>query len=168
MAAGRSKRTHLDPGSGLGVPGRLGWLGALIWCVFAAAAIVAGWEAPALGASKTVPATATLLGERTFPSRSQSPPVSRSIPLRVIEPNAYARRKGEASQRARAKAPGERGAFGPSLESRSSFGPNAVLLESLNSPGLSAGEFTPPDTTGAIGPADYVEFVNSEAAAFSR
>jgi hypothetical protein len=150
--------------------GHMRWLGVLIWCVGAPAAIVAGSEAPAaLAASKTVPATATLLGERAFPSRSQSAPVSRSIPLRVIEPVAYARQKREAGKRARAKAQGSSDTYGALVGSRSSFGPNAVLFESLNSPGLSGtGALTPPDTTGAIGPAHYVEFVNSEVAAFSR
>ena len=43
------------------------WLGVFIWCVCAPAAIVAGCEAPAaLGASKTVPAIATLHGQHAF------------------------------------------------------------------------------------------------------
>src|SRR6266568_1385167 len=150
--------------------GRMRWLGVFIWCLCPLAAIAAGWEAPAAaGAARTVPARGRLLGERAFPSGGQSAPVSRSIPLRVIEPVAYARQKREARERSKANATGASGASDVLLGSRSGFGPNAVLFESLNSPGLSgSGELTPPDTTGAIGPTHYVEFVNSEVAAFSR
>ena len=42
--------------------------------------------------------------------------------------------------------------------------PRAAVFNGLNKPGMSAaqieGELTPPDTTGAIGPSNYVEFVN--------
>ena len=48
----------------------------------------------------------------------------------------------------------------------------------LNSPGLSAaqqisafglnGDVTPPDTTGAVGPFQYLEIVNSEVAVYDR
>jgi PKD repeat protein len=55
-------------------------------------------------------------------------------------------------------------------------GPRAVLFGSLNEAGLSAkaqieagdGQVTPPDTTGAIGPNQYVEFVNNEVRAYER
>ncbi len=52
------------------------------------------------------------------------------------------------------------------------------MFGTLNAPGLSAaqqistfglaGDTTPPDTTGAIGPADYLEMVNAEIAVYSR
>ncbi len=52
------------------------------------------------------------------------------------------------------------------------------MFGSLNAPGVSAaaqiedlgsaGDTTPPDTTGAIGPNDYVEFVNDEIVAYAR
>jgi hypothetical protein len=49
--------------------------------------------------------------------------------------------------------------------------PAAVLAPGLNQPGLDAsdsGGSTPPDTTGAIGPDHYVEFVNSRIAVYGR
>jgi hypothetical protein len=50
--------------------------------------------------------------------------------------------------------------------------PKAAVFGGLNAPGLVAGNNTsagtPPDTTGAIGPTAYVEFVNSVVAEFSR
>ena len=90
--------------------GRMRWLGVFIWCLCPLAAIAAGWEAPAAaGAARTVPARGRLLGERAFPSGGQSAPVSRSIPLRVIEPVAYARQKREARERSKANATGASG-----------------------------------------------------------
>src|SRR5207244_3136619 len=54
----------------------------------------------------------------------------------------------------------------------------AAVFGSLNASGLNAasqiaaqgeaGDVTPPDTTGAIGPSDYVEIVNQEVAAYAR
>jgi len=50
--------------------------------------------------------------------------------------------------------------------------PRIAVYNSLNQPGISAsenaGSLTPPDSTGAIGPANYVEMVNSNIAVFSR
>lgn len=50
--------------------------------------------------------------------------------------------------------------------------PRIAVYNSLNQPGLAASEnadgLTPPDSTGAIGPANYVEMVNSQIAVFSR
>ena len=47
-----------------------------------------------------------------------------------------------------------------------------ILTSGLNQPGLDANTMsrgvTPPDTTGAIGPDNYVEFVNSEIAVYAR
>src|SRR5439155_13898034 len=58
----------------------------------------------------------------------------------------------------------------------STSGLATAAFGSLNAAGLSAkaqieaggSDVTPPDTTGAIGPNHYVEFVNSEVAAYSR
>src|SRR5207245_3644417 len=54
--------------------------------------------------------------------------------------------------------------------------PRAVVFASVNVAGLRASQqianfgtdVTPPDTTGAIGPEHYVEFVNEEVAAYQR
>lgn len=51
---------------------------------------------------------------------------------------------------------------------------NAVVVDGLNQPGLgatdnsAANQGTPPDTTGAIGPSHYVEFVNSKVGVYNR
>jgi PKD domain-containing protein len=92
-----------------------------------------------------------------------------SIPLRVIDPSSYAAAKRRARRRAEAHTVAAGGGSAAGAQVLRAPLPRAVLLESLDTPGLAGNEeFTPPDTTGAIGPADYVEFVNSEVAAFSR
>jgi hypothetical protein len=51
---------------------------------------------------------------------------------------------------------------------------NAIVVGGLNQPGLAAtdnsaaNQGTPPDTTGAIGPAHYLEFVNSKVGVYDR
>ena len=99
-------------------------------------------------------------------------PTPRAIPLRVRNPAGYARAKRAAagvgsSTPHPASSPGA----SPSIAATAVFG-------TLNAPGLSAsqqistfqgnGDITPPDTTGAVGPADYVEIVNSEIAVYRR
>jgi hypothetical protein len=50
--------------------------------------------------------------------------------------------------------------------------PNAGIFNGLNQPGISAADIgfccTPPDSTGSIGPNDYVEFVNTQIAVYDR
>ncbi len=47
--------------------------------------------------------------------------------------------------------------------------PKVVLYNGLNQPGMaSSGTVTPPDSTGAIGPNNYVEFDNSNIAVYDR
>lgn len=50
--------------------------------------------------------------------------------------------------------------------------PRIAVYNGLNQAGIASGDnanlVTPPDSTGAIGPANYVEIVNSEIAVFSR
>jgi hypothetical protein len=101
------------------------------------------------------------------------------LPLRVPDPAAYAREKQRAVQLAGASTP--LSAPAPLQSTPGSAGssvPLAAVFGSLNGAGLSAAQqiatfgggsdVTPPDTTGAIGPEDYVEFVNSEVAAYQR
>lgn len=53
-------------------------------------------------------------------------------------------------------------------------GPRASVIGTLNQPGLAAGDNqarnsgTPPDSTGAVGPNDYIEFVNSVVRIYSK
>jgi hypothetical protein len=109
--------------------------------------------------------------------RPASAPVA--LPLRVADPAAYAREKQRAAQLAGANAPlSAAGALGSRSASAAPSAPAAAVFGSLNAAGLSASQqiatfgktanVTPPDTTGAIGPEHYVEFVNEEVAAYQR
>jgi hypothetical protein len=101
------------------------------------------------------------------------------IPLHVREPAAYAVAKRRAAQHAGETVPSATGGVqGAGSGPQSLFGPKAVLFGSLDAVGLNAaqqilafgeaGDVTPPDTTGAIGPDQYVEFVNNEVEAYER
>jgi hypothetical protein len=63
---------------------------------------------------------------------------------------------------------------GPASGGTGGVSPEAVVVGGLNRPGLgatdnsAANQGTPPDTTGSIGPAHYVEFVNSKVGVYSR
>jgi hypothetical protein len=46
--------------------------------------------------------------------------------------------------------------------------PRIAVYGTLNKPGLTAGSATPPDSTGAIGPSNYVEMTNSRVAVYDR
>ena len=102
-----------------------------------------------------------------------APAQPRVFPLRVRNPAGYARAKRAAASLAgTSSAPTSPGP--PPTESPSS--PQTALFGTLSAPGLSASQqisafgedadLTPPDTTGAIGPADYVEIVNAEIAVY--
>ena len=95
---------------------------------------------------------------------AQTPGTPTTHPLRVKDPAAYragraaAERAYGASNRRRARASAT---TRPMISSSAGF----------NEPGLDAnagGGATPPDTTGAIGPSNYVELVNSEIAVYAR
>ena len=103
-------------------------------------------------------------------------PARAALPLRVADPGTYAREKQRAEQRTGLGSPFSAAAPGPTAGPTATAAPLAAVFGSLNAAGLSASqeiaafghEGTPPDTTGAIGPEDYVEFVNSEVAAYKR
>jgi hypothetical protein len=116
--------------------------------------------APAASASS---ATGGLSPDATAKVLSQKPqrvgvvvPVGRrSIPLLTPDPAQL----GAAKARAAARLGG--GALLSPSTSASSPTPAAAVFGGLNSAGMSAGgSETPPDTTGAIGPGNYLEFVN--------
>ncbi len=77
---------------------------------------------------------------------------------------AFVRRQQAAADAQAASAP-------PSTPSKT---PQSVVFGGLNAPGLMAtdnaarNQGTPPDTTGAIGPTRYVEFVNSKVGVYDR
>jgi PKD repeat protein len=108
------------------------------------------------------------------PPASTGLALPRAIPLRVRNPAAYAR--------ARHAAAGPAGT-GPTRSAGASPGGSAAVAQTavfgaLSAPGASAAQqilafgegsdTTPPDTTGAIGPNDYVEMVNAEIVVYDR
>jgi hypothetical protein len=72
------------------------------------------------------------------------------------------------------KAEAGRRGLGPSSGGPGGPAPQAVVVNGLNQPGMgatdnsAANQGTPPDTTGAIGPNHYVEFVNSKVGVYQR
>jgi hypothetical protein len=133
----------------------------------------------AAAAPRTIARSGTLKGVRVHSGEGAPPSVGARVivPLRVAHPDAYAREKRLAAQRAGTSAGSGAAGLGASLatpESPSSFA--SAALAPLGGTGLSSAQqiatfgidVTPPDTTGAIGPEDYVEFVNEEVAAYSR
>lgn len=140
--------------------------GAVLTVVVGASMAVSGASgATARAASPDVQirASATLTGTLVTAS-SASPAAARGVstPLRVRNPAQYAQ----------AKAAADRGyAAWAAAHPSSSLSAAAGTTVLLNKPGLTgpqSGGSTPPDTTGAIGPSSYLEFVNSALAVYSR
>lgn len=89
------------------------------------------------------------------PSRPGAAPSAsrREIPLLTPDPAQLRRAKARAAKRLPDGAAPSPRTFAPQ--------PRATVFGGLNKPGMAAeGNRTPPDTTGAIGPNHYVEFVN--------
>src|SRR6266704_1867328 len=80
-------------------------------------------------------------------------------PFRAMNPAALRKAKLQAS-------------VAPATSSSTTGPSSAALFNGLNSPGLSAADDgdqpTPPDSTGAIGPTRYVEFVNQLVGVYDR
>ena len=123
--------------------------------------VVAGLAAAALPSA----AVAADRGARVTVQRIQAsgprarPPSRPALPFHPTHPAALAAIKRRLARERQARVAGPFSAGGPKV---SLF---------LNSGGLSAGEsggFTPPDTTGSIGPTAYVEMVNDAVAVFRR
>lgn len=156
-----------------------------------AGAFVFASPAAAAPAARTLEPSRTLhprllAGPAPSSSRRASGPAT--LPLRVPDPKAYAAAKATAKRRYQdwrqhhAQKLGDASAQSLPTDSLTSSAPNplassgpsprAGLIEGFNQPGLIGNrantEGTPPDTTGAIGPSDYIELVNSEMAIYSR
>jgi hypothetical protein len=148
--------------------------------ILALAAGLFAWVPATAGAApRTIPPSGTIQGRPVHSGEGSPGSARRAVPLRVADPAAYAREKGRLAQLTGAGAPlsaaGVLGSLpGPGRVSL----PAAAVFGSLNAAGLSAAQqiaafgsgadVTPPDTTGAIGPEDYVEFVNEEVVAYKR
>src|SRR6202011_5488433 len=103
---------------------------------------------------------------RTSSHSSQTHPVS--VPVRAMNPAALALAKRRADTAAASAA-----ATVPNQGREPAAGkPSAAIFNNLNQPGLSASDegngVTPPDSTGAIGPNFYMEFVNQLVGVFDR
>jgi PKD repeat protein len=146
-------------------------------------AAVVSATAAASGAASTATAAGRLSSQRLHaqPASSAhlgfSPRAHATMPLRVPNPKAYALAKAAAARGYRAwiaRHPQSGGATVPAPRTAAPSGPRpqAALFEGLNQGGMFGGgentSVTPPDTTGAIGPNDYIEIVNSEVAVYNR
>src|SRR3954470_16946030 len=122
---------------------------------FCVAASAAGKVIQPSGRLQAQPADAT--------HPSSGPARRRAHPPVVPDPE---QRRGGKAAAAQGHGPAAGGSGGPSAD--------AVVVGGLNRPGLAAtdnsaaNQGTPPDTTGAIGPTHYVEFVNSKVGVYSR
>ena len=104
---------------------------------------------------------------QTPPRSSPAHPVS--VPVRPMNPAALAAAKRTADAAAISASPTIPSQAGSEPAARE---PSAAIFNNLNQPGLSAADegygVTPPDTTGAIGPNFYMEFVNQFVGVFDR
>jgi hypothetical protein len=106
----------------------------------------------------------------TMRATNASPPANAgAVPVRAMNPAALAvakRRADAAAIHALPTIPSQPGSGSVARK------PAAAIFNNLNQPGLSASDegngVTPPDTTGAIGPNFYVEFVNQYVGVFDR
>jgi len=123
--------------------------------------------------------------QATSPIVSQAAPVDRATPAPPAPPRGFASKVVPAAQMGRlpassSKQPFFRGgvhsrAGAPTSSTTpaprvASSSPKIAVYNGLNKPGLNAAGIpsTPPDSTGAIGPNNYVEFVNSRIAVYDR
>jgi PKD repeat protein len=127
----------------------------------------------AQAAGRQIPVAATVQATLVPPTAPAAPAIAAQIPLRVRNPAAYARAKRAAHPVGPAIAGSSTTSSGPLTPT-----PNTAVFGGLNASGLSAAQeiaafgssddLTPPDTTGAIGPSQYIAIVNSELAMYSR
>jgi hypothetical protein len=123
-----------------------------------------GVAAPASGASPTPPGSILApIGHLTPTALGPGAPATNrpvfAQPFRTLDSGALRAAK------LRAAAIASRGSRGPSIAIRA---PLAGLFSNLDSPGLSQLTVAPPDSTGAIGPNNYVEMVNQQIGVYGR
>lgn len=135
---------------------------------------LACWPGVAQAATHPVAASAQVRAHITpaGASMSFSAPIPPAVPLRVRNPAAYARAKRAAG------APTAPRRSSSALSALSAPNLSTAVFGGLSTSGLSAaqeigqfgpvGDVTPPDTTGAIGPSQYIEVVNGEIAMYDR
>src|SRR3989475_10668522 len=134
---------------------------------------IAAAAAPGPSASRAMKKSFPPVGSAPVVALRPSPASGRapflSVPVRAINPVALAAAKRGADAAARSAAPTTPRQTIPEPAPRE---PSAAIFNNLNQPGLSASDegngVTPPDTTGAIGPNFYMEFVNQFVGVFDR
>lgn len=146
--------------------------GAIAGALAALAAIVTMATFASSALADQVPASATLQGNLvTSPSSAPASAAPTAYPLRVRDPQQYA------AQKAAADASYQQWLASNPSAGDGGLGTAPLFSVGLNKPGLSFADDTscglngcntPPDTTGAAGPAHYVEFVNSEIAVYNK
>jgi hypothetical protein len=142
--------------------------------VIAAMTAVAGW-APAAQAAGTKAHEIHPVGRPTVialtPGAKPAPhsPKAKGKPFLSANPAALAKAKQRARQ---TPASPITGAATPSAGTSAPTAPATGLFNGLNQPGIAAADegycCTPPDSTGAIGPNHYVEFVNTTIRVYDR
>jgi len=119
--------------------------------------------APASGASTTAGSVLAPIGQKTPTALGPGAPSTNrpsfAQPFHTLDPGALRAAK------LRAAAIASRGARGPSVVNGA---PLAGLFNNLDSPGLSQLTVAPPDSTGSIGPNNYVEMVNQQIGVYDR
>jgi hypothetical protein len=123
-----------------------------------------GMATPASGASPALPGSILApIGHITPTALGPGAPATNrpvfAQPFRTLDAGALR------SAKLRAAAIASRGSRGPSIATRA---PLAGLFNNVNSPGLSQPTVAPPDSTGAIGPNNYIEMVNQEIGVYDR
>jgi hypothetical protein len=149
---------------------------AALACVVALAA-TAGWASPAQAVGVAIrgkiiaPVGYPKVIQFQFTSRTSSQPAAKRLhkPFLSINPGALAKAKRAAAARGGANPPGRLATPG---SSSLAAGPQTGLFNGINQPGISALDesfcCTPPDSTGAVGPNNYVEFVNTTIRVYDR
>lgn len=133
-------------------------------------ALFAAGAVPARSSSLSVPRHVGVSLHRVWmqPGAAVRPAPAATFPLRVADPAAYRREKAAADAAYARWLRAHPTATSMSRETR----PLTSISGSLNHTGFAASDETkagtPPDTTGAAGPDNYVEMVNSSLAVYSK
>jgi hypothetical protein len=136
-----------------------------VMCAVVGGATLLALAAPAAASAGHVPEQGHLSARLVTASPAAKSTGVHTLSLRTLNPARYAREKAAANTAYQAWAARHPQVFGPGLTI------GAATIAAVSKPGMAAaasGGATPPDTTGAIGPNAYVEFVNSRVGVFNR
>jgi Concanavalin A-like lectin/glucanases superfamily/Fibronectin type III domain len=118
-------------------------------------------HATPLSPQNAIPPVGTVRPAMLNPSTQGRPQGHTVVPLRTIDPNALRIAKQKAAQAPSSPQP-----------SIARTAPKTSLYNNINQAGIAAGDegacCTPPDTTGSIGPNNYLEIVNNLVRVYDR